>query len=172
MDQGWEQTGQGMTTFAAKLPAVLDKMLGDQVKKPRVVFSDRGPGFYQASTGRIVHAYKGALGANGFRPFAGEEAKWQPADLADMHTHEAVAAWVRRYFRVHPDTKTADLDRNCKSFLNGMKDCEKYINEHYEILQLCGSMPARLQMLIDAKGHQSSEVLRALLFFPIGCAAP
>ena len=35
-----------------------------------------------------------------------------------------------------------------------MKDCEKYINEHYEILQLCGSMPARLQMLIDAKGDR------------------
>ena len=154
MNQGWEQTGQGMTTFAAKLPAVLEKMLGVQVKKPRVVFSDRGPGFYQASTGRIVHAYKDALDANGFRPFAGEEAKWQPADLADMLMHETVAAWVRRYFRVHPDTKTADLDRNCKSFLNGMKDCEKYINEHYEILQLCGSMPARLQMLIDAKGDR------------------
>ena len=53
-----------------------------------------------------------------------------------------------------PYTKTADLDRNYKSFLNGMKDCEKYINEHYEILQLCGSMPARLQTLIDAKGDR------------------
>ena len=110
MDQGWEQTGQGMATFVAKLPAVLDKMLGDQVKKPRMVFSDRGPGFYQASTGRIVHAYKDALDANGFRPCAGEEAKWQPADLADMLMHETVAAWVRRYFRVHPHPKTADLD--------------------------------------------------------------
>lgn len=65
-----------------------------------------------------------------------------------------VAAWVRRYFRVHPHTKTADLDRNYKPFLNGMKDGEKRINEHYEILQLLGSMLARLQMLIDAKGDR------------------
>ena len=154
MDQGWEQTGQGMATFVAKLPTVLDKMLGDQVKKPRVVFSDRGPGFYQASTGRIVHAYKDALDDNSFRPFAGDEAKWQPADLADMLMHETVAAWVRRYFRVHPHTKNADLDTNYKSFLKGMRDCEKYINENYDIWQLCGSMPARLQMLIDAKGDR------------------
>ena len=69
MDQGWEQTGQGMASFVAKLPAALDKMLGDQAKKPRVVFSDRVPGFYQAPAGRIVHAYKDALDANGFRLF-------------------------------------------------------------------------------------------------------
>ena len=71
-----------------------------------------------------------------------------------MLMHETVAAWVRRYFHVHPHTKNADLDTKYKSFLKGMKDCEKYINEHYEILQLCGSMPARLQMLIDAKGDR------------------
>ena len=44
------------------------------------------------------------------------------------------------------------MDTNYTSFLKGMQGCEKYINEHYQILQLCGSMPARLQMLIDAKG--------------------
>ena len=59
---------------------------------------------------------------------------------------------VLRYVRVHPHTKNADLDTNYTSFLKGMQGCEKYINEHYQILQLCGSMPARLQMLIDAKG--------------------
>ena len=46
--------------------------------------------------------------------------------------------------------ENAALGTNYNSFLKGMKDCEKYINEHYEILQLLGSMPARLQMLIDA----------------------
>jgi len=154
MEQGWEQTGQGMADFVGKLPAVLNKMFGGQVKKPRVVFSDRGPGFYTSSTGRIVNAYKEALDEYGFRAFAGDEAKWQPADLADMLMHETVAAWVRRYFRVHPHTKNAGLDTNYKSFLEGMQNCEKYINEHYEVSQLCGSMPGRLQKLIEAKGDR------------------
>ena len=46
------------------------------------------------------------------------------------------------------------MDAKDNSFLKGMKDCEKYVNEHYEVLQLRGSMPARLQMLIDAKGDR------------------
>ena len=154
VDQGWEQTGQGMATFVAKLPAVLDKMLGDHVKKPRVVFSDRGPGFYQASTGRIVHAYKEALDANGFRPFAGDEAKWQPADLADMLMHETVAAWVRRYCIAHPVMKTADLETNLRCLEKGLAECEAHINREYDVAGLCKSMPARLARLRAARGDR------------------
>ena len=53
MPVGWEQTGAGMSFFIARLPGILRKHLRDGLL-PRVVFSDRGPGFYQGSTGHIV----------------------------------------------------------------------------------------------------------------------
>ena len=36
------------------------------------------------------------------RTFAGEDAKWQPPDLADLFMHEAMESWVRRYFKKDP----------------------------------------------------------------------
>ena len=47
-----------------ELPSMLKKMLGKQTPLPRQVVTDRGPGFYQASSGTIVAAYKGALYQN------------------------------------------------------------------------------------------------------------
>ena len=76
-----------------------DGMLGAGAAKPRVCFTDRGPGLYNNLTGEIVEAYYHALTTNGFRPFAGASGSWQPADLADVFPHETVVAWVRKWFR-------------------------------------------------------------------------
>ena len=43
----------------------------------------------------VLHAL-----ANWPRTFAGEDAKWQPPDLADVFMHETVASWVRQYFKI------------------------------------------------------------------------
>ena len=48
MPDGWEQTGAGIAAFIVRLPAILRRMLGPHARLPRVVFSDRGPGFYLA----------------------------------------------------------------------------------------------------------------------------
>ena len=75
MGTAWKQNGHGMSQFVNRLPAVLDEMLGKRVAKPRVCFTDKGPGFYVAACGSIVDKYKHALDANGFRAFAGSCAK-------------------------------------------------------------------------------------------------
>ena len=92
MGDDWEQTGAGMAVFIARLPKILRKMVGAEEALPRIVFSDRGPGFYQGSTGSIVNAYCTALREHKFRAFAGENALWQPADMPDLFMHETVAA--------------------------------------------------------------------------------
>ena len=98
----WTQTGHGVAEFIDDLPGMLRDMFGDAMSPPRCIASDRGPGLYQASSGTIVAAYREALQRNGFHPFAGEEAKWQPPDIPDVLLHETVAAWVRAFFRRHP----------------------------------------------------------------------
>ena len=121
---------------------------------PKYVFSDRGPGFYHASTGAVVDAYKDALQKSKLKPFAGEDASWQPSDLADLFMHETVAAWVRKYFQSNPLCKTADLRKNWRSFDKGIKDCEKYINQFHDVHSLCRSMPMRLNKLKDNGGDR------------------
>ena len=152
MDDSWEQTGAGMAQLVAKLPAVLNKMLGADTPKPRTIMSDRGPGFYQASRGVIVDAYAAALKEQGFRTFAGEDAKWQPPDLADLFMHETVAAWIRRYFKKNPVRRRPDLEENKQAVVAALAQCAKHINEEYEVSELCKSMPRRVDELLLAQG--------------------
>lgn len=67
----WEQTGPGIADVIDELPQWLRTHFGSQCRLPKVLITDRGPGFYQASSGTIVAAYKEALARNGFKAFAG-----------------------------------------------------------------------------------------------------
>ena len=62
MGHKWRQTGKGMAEFVERLPEVLQEMLHQPDTLPRVICSDRGPGFYQTSTGHITIQYAGAVG--------------------------------------------------------------------------------------------------------------
>ena len=112
------------------------------------------PSSSHASTGAIVDAYKDALQKAKLKPFAGEDASWQPSDLADLFMHETVAAWVRKYFQSNPLCKTADLRKNWRSFDKGIKDCDKFINKFHDVHNLCKSMPKRLSKLKGNEGDR------------------
>ena len=118
------------------------------------MFTDRGPGFYQASSGTIVAAYKEALFENGFKPFAGVEAKWQPPDIPDVLLHETVVAWVRRFFKKHPFKSVSNVRDNQKVFCKLLKQCEAHINANYDVSALCKSFPRRISELLTAKGDR------------------
>ena len=89
-----------------------------------------------------------------FRPFAGDDAKWQPADLAEVFMHETVAAWIRRYFQMHPVTKDKSLDENRESPLAGLASCEKYISQKYKVESLCNAMPKRVETMLKPQGDR------------------
>ena len=120
----WRQNGEGMSVFVEQLPAILTEMLGDAAPKPRVIFSDRGPGLYNTGTGIIVHAYRNALTKHGLRSWAGDDATWQPPDVPDVLLHETVVGWVRKYFQKHPRTWRAEQEVNVRSFRVALQQCE------------------------------------------------
>ena len=150
----WEQTGHGMAEFVQELPNMLKGGLAENKKLPKVIVTDRGPGFYQASSGTIVAAYKEALLENGFHPFAGEEAKWQPPDIPDVLLHETVVAWVRTFFKKHPFKTVSNVRDNQKRFTKLLKQCEAHINANYEVSALCKTFPRRIAELIAARGDR------------------
>ena len=80
----FKQTGQDMASMVKRLPKMLHKMLGQKAALPRVIMTDRGPGFYNNMTGQVVRAYGEGLAEHGFRPFAGENASEQPPDIPDL----------------------------------------------------------------------------------------
>ena len=119
---------------------------------PRVLFTERGPGLYQASTGQIVKQYYAALQETGFHPFAGVDGSWQPADLPDVLPHETVAGWCRTFFSKHPFRRTTSLEENERRFLATLAACEEHINANYAVADLCRSLPARLRELVSLEG--------------------
>ena len=121
MPLDWVQSGPGMAELVQRLPQLLRKRLGSG-SLPRTVATDRGPGFYQASSGTIVAAYKEALDAHGFIAFAGEEAKWQPPDVPDVMLHETVVSWVRAYFRKRPFKWVPKVEGNYRLFRKMLKN--------------------------------------------------
>ena len=154
MDDGWQQTGEGIAAFVAMLADTLKAMLGNDAQLPRTICSDRGPGFYQASTGHIVGAYKEAAQAYGFRPYAGDDASAQPPDIPDVLPHETAVGWARTFFKKHPVRKgggVADMERQFQAVLH---DCAEYINANYDVAGLCRAFPARLAELARERGER------------------
>ena len=157
MDDNWQQNGDGIAAFIAKLPDTLRTMLGRGATLPRVICSDRGPGFYQSSTGHIVGAYFNAAKQHGFRPYAGIDASGQPADIPDVLPHETAVAWARTYFKKHPVAKgagVADMERQFRAIL---EQCAQHINAEYDVGGLCKAFPTRLRELIAAEGERLSH---------------
>jgi hypothetical protein len=153
MKDDWTQTAAGMATMVGQLPKLLENMFGD-APKPRVMFTDRGPGFYQGSHGTVCRAYKKALDDHGFRPFAGDNASWQPADIADLLLHESVAAGIRKYFRGNPIKWIDNQAKNYEVFTARLKACEKHINQHHNLSSLSLSFPKRVKKLLKEKGRR------------------
>lgn len=154
MGSGWRQTGVGMSKFMARLQQILTDMVDDGDTLPRVVCSDRGPGFYQTSTGHITKDYAQALHQHGFRAFAGADASKQPPDLPDLLLHETAVAWIKGYLKKHPFSRRGSLDQQQVKLEKVLRDCTAFINANYDVQGLCYSFPQRLQKMVDKKGDR------------------
>ena len=154
MEDGWRQNGEGMAKMVSRLEGVLRQMVGNDSRLPRVVATDRGPGFLQTSTGHIVKEYQKSLEQHGFRPWAGDDASRQPADLPDLFPHETVVSWARKYLKAHPLQKGRGLQSLREQLVRTLSACASHINSNYDVGGLSRCFPRRVNELIDAKGER------------------
>ena len=145
------ETPEGARLLVSNLPALLKKMLGPGAKLPRIIFSDRGPGFFHRKWGTITSDYDFACREGGFRPWAGTNSKKglraQPRDSGDVLLHETAISWLRREEEkarpLKPWEETpGDLDKRLQRVL-------KRINKEFDVCGLCMQLPSRLQSLVD-----------------------
>ena len=152
MGAQWKQNGAGQAAFVDRLETYLQERFGDE-PKPRVACSDRGPGFY-VPNGTIVSEYATALRKYGFRPFAGDDGRHQPADMPDVLLHERAAAWTKAWMQKHPVKKAENLDDMEAELRDRLRECEEYINRNHEMEKVCLSFPDRVAVLKKAKGER------------------
>eukprot|EP00973_Karenia_brevis_P024110 3327897-Karenia_brevis.AAC.1 len=129
-------------------------MVDDGDALPRVVCSDRGPGFYQTTTGHITKQYAQALQQHGFRTYAGADASHQPPDLPDVLLHETAVAWIKAYLRKYPFSRRGTLDNQQVKLEKLLRDCTAFINANYDVQGLCYSFPQRLEKMVARGGDR------------------
>ena len=97
----------------------------------------------------VIHFYK--------RPkvFFGDNAGIQPGNLQEVMLHETSVAWIRRRETVtqtrEPWTETVE------AFGIRLKGICQYINDNYEVEDLCRELPERIQEVIDEDGDRISK---------------
>ena len=133
MGSDWTQDADAMAVFVARLEGLPQKMAGRGEPIPRVVCTDRGPGFI-TPMGHLTHEYKNALDQHRFRPYVGGvDGIAQPGDLAVCWPEERSARFVKYWLEKHPVPQTDDLDDMEDLIPMRMKACADHISEHYDV---------------------------------------
>ena len=141
----------------SRLPSMLTKMLGN-VRKPNVIFSDRGPGFYHRRYGSVTPDYDEARAAHGFQLWAGTNSKEgphrQPPDIADVLLHETANAWLSLRLDRSAEHLQKPWEETPAEFARRLGDCVKDINRTCDVDSLCRSFPKRLRDLQQRGGDR------------------
>ena len=119
---------------------------------PKILFTDRGNGFYESNSGKITDGYRTALQDHGLKAFMGRDASVQPGCLQELMLHETAMAWVRDRLKLTVPTKS--WEESIEEFGSRLKDVAVYSNHHYKVDGLCRQLPDRVAMLMRAQGDR------------------
>ena len=155
------ETQAGAAQCVERLPRLLNQMLGADAAKPRTIFSDRGPGFYNNRYGSVTGDYEGACRKHGFRLWAGTNVltgpRRQPGDVADLLPHETVTAWVRARLIKSAAELARPWEETPPEFAQRLNAAVADVNATYDVRGACAGFPARLRALVKAGGDRLSR---------------
>ena len=123
--------------------------------KPRILFVDRGKGFYATSTARITPEFQAALRRNDLAAFMGDDARQQPGTLAQVLLHETTVAWTRvQLVRSYP---AKPWEETREAFAERLRAACRTINAEYSVEGLSRDFPARIEKLVARQGDNLSH---------------
>ena len=143
---------EGMPEFVEKLSKAVRLRFPNNADQPRIVFVDRGEGFYK-SNGKITHEFASALRKHGLKAFHGKDAECQPGRSGDLWLHETTVSWIReRMKRSQPVEPWRESEEELGKRL---KAAAAYCNDHHDVDGLCREFPQRMHDLVyEAKGDK------------------
>jgi len=140
---------EGMDIFVGRVRSALNVRFQGQ-DAPKVLFTDRGQGFYVKNTGTITPQYKAALREHGLKNYYGDSAAVQPGNLQDFLLHETAVSWIR--YREKKTRVLKPWEETLEAYSSRMKKVVQDINDRLDVEGLCRGLPKRLQELVDAEG--------------------
>ncbi len=143
-------TPEGAAALVAALRAAVNIRVHHH--RPKLLFVDRGRGFYHTGNGSITAEFKGALRQHGFRAFLGDSAARQPGFLADVLLHETAVAWVRKLLAA--STPYPPWQETREAYGERLREVARRVNEQYKVAGLCRELASRLQEVVDKEGDR------------------
>ena len=148
------ETEEGAETMVAKVRAALNiRFQGGNA--PKVLFTDRGNGFYDSGSGVITAGYRNALAQHGLKAFMRENAARQPGQLQEVMLHETAMAWVRQ--RLKRTVPSQPWKETVEEYRTRLKSVAAYINANYNVEGLCRELPLRIKLLLEAEGDRIAK---------------
>ena len=149
------ETPQGAEIMVAKVRAALNVRFPGGGRQPRVLFTDRGNGFYNAGSGAITDQYSASLKFHDLKAFFPKSAAVQPGQLQEVMLHETAVSWMR-------DRLTKTLPKRCweeapEAYRARLKACAAHINGTCDVEGLCRELPSRVKDLADREGDRLAK---------------
>ena len=148
------ETEPGAEVMAGRVRAALTARFRGK-SSPRTVFTDRGIGFYQPSSGHITEGYRQALRTHGLKAFFPRDASVQPGQLQDLMLHETAVSWMRA--RLTQTLPTKPWEETLEQYRARLKACAAHINASHDVAGLCRELPQRLATLRDCAGDRLAK---------------
>ena len=145
------ETAEGAAIMVAKVRAALNIRFpgGDT---PRMLFTDRGNGFFESGSGAITTEYRNALLAHNLKAFMGYDASMQPGSLQEIMLHETLMAWVRHRL-ANTVPKFAEKE-SVSEYITRLKHVATYINENYDVEGVSQELNDRVDEVLAARGDR------------------
>ena len=148
------ETDEGASAMVARVRAAMNVRFpgGDT---PRMLFTDRGPGFYHPGTGGITGGYQAALREHQLRAFQGDDASVQPGSLQELMLHETAVAWCR--YKLARNVPSRPWLETLEEYKVRLKQVVADINAEHDVAGLCRELPDRVAELAKLKGARLSK---------------
>ena len=152
MPATWTLNGAGLASFVDRLPDALRKMMGQEARLPRHIFTDRGTGMYNPA-GKIVNEYADAVKRNGFHLYWGRDATRQSPDMGDLVLHETAVSWFRSaLLKTKPEV--LPWQETQEQWARRARKAIAHINKEYDVIGLCREFPTRLSDVVKGRGER------------------
>ena len=144
------ETPEGAAELVGKVRSALNVRFQSAASQPKVLFTDRGRGFYFPNSGAITSEYKQALADNELQAFMGNNAVRQPGSMQDFLLHETAVSWLRH--RLAQSTPMKCWTETRQEYGRRLKRCCEEVNKDLDVEGLNQQLPRRLKLLKEKEG--------------------